>query len=471
MNGIRRAALLTLHAADAAVFAFLADNRAFFVVGAGNNGFYFIGRDEGDELVGAGFYAHTAGDAASGVDMGNAVFNADGVVLTDLGAVAAAEAACGAGAFSAIEHLCGGAGFKTVVDLLFAVVIAVAVAVNESGHGLGFGNLNAQNLRNALCDGGSAGTAEICGNGGILRNGLCVGVAAGIAAGAAVCAGKTITNRSFLFVYLHAHKGGGYGNENGSDKTYSRNEQDGIDNSLCHFTTSLRKQLFDNAAEAVEGNGNDGSGNEGYRNTGEALGRKRLLNLASHSGEEHHCKKEAESAAEGAYHGFKEAVAVLDVVDGNSKHRAVGGDKGKIHAEGFIKSGDVSFEHDFNELNQCGDNKDEHYGLEIAETVGVEQIGLNGPCCGGGNEHYEDNRKTHAGRLVNLFGNAEEGADSQKLVENVVVDQNGGQKDYKQRFKHWYSPPLLHRRKLFRRRRRWGSPRRRSSFLPGLCRW
>ena len=95
------------------------------MVGAGDNGFYFIGRDEGDEFVGAGFYAHTAGNAVSGVNMGNAVLNANGVVLTDLGAVAAAEAACGAGAFSAIEHLCGGAGFKTVVDLLFAVVVAV----------------------------------------------------------------------------------------------------------------------------------------------------------------------------------------------------------------------------------------------------------------------------------------------------------------------------------------------------------
>ena len=44
-----------------------------------------------NDVLGAGLGAHAAANALGCIDVGNAVFNADGVVLTDLGAVAAVD--------------------------------------------------------------------------------------------------------------------------------------------------------------------------------------------------------------------------------------------------------------------------------------------------------------------------------------------------------------------------------------------
>lgn len=199
---------MAFHTADTTVFAFLANNCALFVIGTGNNRF-FRKRNDGNQFVGASLYAHAAGSAFSCINVGNAVFHADCIVLAGLCTVAAAKAAGGAGALAAVKHFCGCTGFKTVVNLFLCIVKAIAVAMNKGCHGFAFENLNAHNVRNRFCNGSAAGAAKVSRNGRILGDGLCIGVTAGISAGTAVGAGKAVADGNFFFVDLNAHKGGG----------------------------------------------------------------------------------------------------------------------------------------------------------------------------------------------------------------------------------------------------------------------
>ena len=357
-----RAVLLALHAADAAVATLLADEGAFFVVGADDSGLTGL-RDKGDEPVGALLGAKTAADAASRVNVSKTVFNTDGVCGADLCAVAAAEAAGAAGALAAIEHFCRRAGVYAGILGFYSVVGAVAAAVYEGDHGSNLGGFNAEdsgNLTRNLC---AAGAAEV-GLGAVFGDGFGVSVTAGEAAGAAVGAGEAVTDGGFLFVYLGAHYGGGKNEKEGGNKTNSRNDKSGVKNYVQHiFFSSLGEKSFDNAAESVERNGDDRSGDEGDRNAFEAFGSVGFLKTASYAGKEHHCEKEAKTAAKRADHGLEERVLVGDVVDGNAENRAVGGDKGKIYAEGFVKARNVFLESYLNELYEGGDYENEHDGL------------------------------------------------------------------------------------------------------------
>lgn len=82
-------------------------------------------------------------------------------------------------------------------------------------------------------------------------------------------------------------------------------------------------------------------------------------------------------------------------------------------------------EYDFDELYQCGDDKDVGYGLEVAYLEWVEheflqQIGADGGY--GHNEHY---RCRHSDGGVGLFRYSEERAYSEELCQHYVVDKYG----------------------------------------------
>ena len=89
-----------------------------------------------------------------------------------------------------------------------------------------------------------------------------------------------------------------------------------------------------------------------------------------------------------------------------------------------MKRGDILLENYLNKLNEGCDNNDENDGLEILklESAKEEIIDrMSYRCC---KEHNEGNGNTHSRRLTYLFGNSEEGADSEELCEHVVINEN-----------------------------------------------
>ena len=108
-----------------------------------------------------------------------------------------------------------------------------------------------------------------------------------------------------------------------------------------------------------------------------------------------------------------------------------------------MKRGDESLENDLNELNEGSDNKDKYDCLEILKLKRNEHVVVDRPGCRGSKEHNEDNRKTHTARLIYLFGNAEEGADAEELLKDVVVYEDSAHKYKNQTLKHFRFPPLL----------------------------
>ena len=202
-NSFGRTVLLAFHTTYAGVFTFLAGNGAFFVVGAGDNGLFGF-RDERNDMVWAGFCAHTASDAFSGIHAGDAVYDADSVILAFLCAVSTSEAAESTGTFSAIKHFRGGAGLYAFIYLFLIVYSAFAAAMYKSDNGFGFLGFNTEDGGDLFGNFGSAGTTEIggCLTGG---NGFCVSVTAGKTAGSAVCSGKAIADGNFGLVYRNSH--------------------------------------------------------------------------------------------------------------------------------------------------------------------------------------------------------------------------------------------------------------------------
>lgn len=87
-NGLKRAVLLAFHTADAGVFTFFAGNSAFFVIGAGNDGLFRFGNERND-MIRAGFCAHSAAYAFFRVDARDSVYHANCVILALFGTVAA----------------------------------------------------------------------------------------------------------------------------------------------------------------------------------------------------------------------------------------------------------------------------------------------------------------------------------------------------------------------------------------------
>ena len=76
----------------------------------------------------------------------------------------------------------------------------------------------------------------------------------------------------------------------------------------------------------------------------------------------------------------------------------------------------------------------ELYGkLEVSETELIQNECLYRPCYCGSYQHNEGNGSTHARRLVEFFGNSEEGADTEELVKYIVVNKYARHKYYKKR--------------------------------------
>ena len=145
------------------------------------------------------------------------------------------------------------------------------------------------------------------------------------------------------------------------------------------------------------------------------------------------------SKAEAAAERRQKRVAVIEpvgnVVHRHAEHAAVRCNERQIHAERLVKRRNIAFEDDFHQLHQSCNDQDEHDRLHIGEVdLARQQQMIDRPRDRRRQNFDEDNGDGHAGRLVELLGNAEERTDTEELDEHVVVRNRGRQNDKKYRF-------------------------------------
>ena len=114
VDGVLRAALLALHAADTACGAGFAGESAAVVVGAQHHGLLAF-RPDPNHLFGAGLLAGAAAGALLRVHTGQAVGHGDGVELAGLHTVTVAQAAVLARRPAGVQGRAGGAALDALV--------------------------------------------------------------------------------------------------------------------------------------------------------------------------------------------------------------------------------------------------------------------------------------------------------------------------------------------------------------------
>ena len=108
-----------------------------------------------------------------------------------------------------------------------------------------------------------------------------------------------------------------------------------------------------------------------------------------------------------------------------------------------MKCGYIFFENDLNKLNKRRNNENEYDSLEIfkLETAKKEIVDrMSYRSC---QDHYEGNGNTHSRSLSHLFGNTEEGADTEELCQHVVIYKNRREDNINKTFYHFSSPSFF----------------------------
>ena len=199
------ASLFALFAADTAVCAILACQRALVMIGAFDDHARGV-IDQLDYVVGAGADADTATYTLDGSNTGNTVFNADSIVGAFVCTVAVAEAGEGTALITLIKKVRGGTGLSSSVNVLALNNIAGSSASNIGNlfdNALGF---NTEYACDRASGGITAGGAEIGLVDLFFCQRLCVTVASGKSASSAVCAGEAITDSGGGFVFFRAEE-------------------------------------------------------------------------------------------------------------------------------------------------------------------------------------------------------------------------------------------------------------------------
>ena len=228
-------------------------------------------------MFGANGLAESATKAALGVNVGNAVAQANRACRTCRGAVAQPNATKPAGVRACIDHCGGFAGGNAGVVGFSCCCFAVAVAMNKGDHVKRCFHLNSQNFAQFGGGGFRTGNAKI----GLCRtvgNGGGIIVASFIAAGAAVHARQTGAHGFEFFILLGGKKVGNERQENAQNQRNSANNAKGDQNVNSHIHASLCKHLFHNPGKAHKGERDEGSGNQGCGKTAERFGNVGFVN-------------------------------------------------------------------------------------------------------------------------------------------------------------------------------------------------
>ena len=85
--------------------------------------------------------------------------------------------------------------------------------------------------------------------------------------------------------------------------------------------------------------------------------------------------------------------------------------------------------HGLQKLHERRDDEDEHHGLQIIEIQRDKYIRIHRPRDRRRDNHDNRYGAAHAERRIELFGNAEERTDAEKLIENIVLREDCGKEN------------------------------------------
>lgn len=105
----------------------------------------------------------------------------------------------------------------------------------------------------------------------------------------------------------------------------------------------------------------------------EALGSVDVLQTGTDTGKQYHCQHEAQTSTQRVHHRLYEVVVLSDVQYGYTQNSTVGGDQRQIYAQCLVQSRNILLEDGFYQLYQCGDNQNEYDGLQVSQTIGLQQ--------------------------------------------------------------------------------------------------
>ena len=427
-------------AGNAADLAGLVDQRALVLVGALDRGLRGNGLHL-DDVARAGHGAGRAAGALFAVHDGHAVDDVDGVKLARAGAVAQTQAAIGAGAGAARNGGRSSAGLDALVVKPLAAVLAARTDDGGAQAGAVVGGIAHDGVDGVGSLVAARGTLE--GGGTVLHDGLGVVGTAGVAAAAAVGAGQTFRDLRDARVLIHSHELGGQHKDHAAGQAQHHHDNDSkydrVHSLHSPFLEYRVDDVFDQTAKAHEAHGGDSGRNQRDGQALEALRRVGGLDAGTHAAEQQHGDQEADARTGGADKrlGVGQAEAelghnggvVLHGQNGDAQHAAVGRDQRQVDAQGLIQRRDVLFQRDLDQLDQNGDDEDEDDRLQVTQIIGIQQEDLQREGHSRGNDHDDDNSSAHAHGGIQLFGNAEERADTQKLHQYVVVDQDHAEED------------------------------------------
>ena len=216
---LRFALTLALLARNTADGANLADNSTLVAARASNN-HTCVNRHDVDDLRGANLCASATANAKSGVNVCNAILDADCIIRTGCCTVATANTAVCTAAFAAVEQLSCLAGFITALEIdLVAGALNSTGALDDCNLRLNRFELTSECFSQLHCAVGTARDTKVGFQIGIVNHCLCIRIAAGKSASTTVCTGKLATDDGKTLVNRHSHDLGSNGQHNSRQST------------------------------------------------------------------------------------------------------------------------------------------------------------------------------------------------------------------------------------------------------------
>jgi hypothetical protein len=121
----------------------------------------------------------------------------------------------------------------------------------------------------------------------------------------------------------------------------------------------------------------------------------------------------------------------MDRYESYPEDSTIRGDQGEKDSQGLIKwRTDLAYEH-FHELDQGGNNQDEHDRLQVFKFKRDQKKVLDIPGNCGSHRHDKDNGHPHSNGRLDLLGYAHERTKAEKTRQDNVVDENRTNNDQK----------------------------------------
>ena len=437
-DGFGRAGLDAFAAVYAADLAYIHDGFQLVLRGAGDG----YARPFGNELKHvsrAYLFAFAAAHAHLFVDDDGVVFDAQAFGEAYLHAVAEAEAGEAALVGTVMQGGCGRTGGNaSVVEALGhlpCVLVAAAIGAQRFHFRGDFAGERAYGRGNLR----PAHHAEIGRNGGIVDHGVGIAFTTGVAAAPAVGAGQGAGDFFHPGIFMDGEHTGSDGKHGGSGKAepgkreYGRNDHSDVLMLAMEGKGPVprREKRLDHALEGHEGKGHDSCHDERDGRARHGLGHAAGLQTFAYAGHEQKGEQKTRARGEGVEKRLHEIVPFSLYQKRDAENAAVRGDERQEYAQRGVEGRNGLFEEHFHELHQRGDDEDEDQRLEIFQTGGNEDVFLHQPCAQRGHDGDEDDGCAHAEGHALFLGAAEVGAVAEVLGQNDVVDEYGGNKNFK----------------------------------------